>query len=226
MAFLFGGPSLARLADRACGGCRRAEDNPVPRTTAPRLGSVMPSFFFPICLVMLMAVIATPTQAQIATATVMVGSHPYAVAMNSTTNKIYAVNQLGSSVTVIDGATNATTTVPVATSPQAVAVNPITNKIYVASSGGTVTIIDGATNSASTVNAGSGPNAIAVNSVTNKIYITNADGTMTVLDGATNTTSPVAVGSNPQAVSVNPVTNKIYVANSSSATVTVVAGAT
>jgi hypothetical protein len=38
----------------------------------------------------------------------------------------------GSSVTVIDGATNATTTVGAGSAPFSVAVNPVTNKIYVA----------------------------------------------------------------------------------------------
>ena len=59
------------------------------------------------------------------------GSSPYAVAVNPVTNKIYVTNLHGSSVTVIDGATNSTTTVATGTFPTCLAVNPVTNKIYV-----------------------------------------------------------------------------------------------
>src|SRR5262249_39917857 len=88
---------------------------------------------------------------------------PAAVAVNSSTNKIYVANNVPGSVTVVDGATNSITTV---TDPNAsglwamdVAVNPVTNKIYVANSDihchpqnlGNVTVIDGTTNSTTTV---------------------------------------------------------------------------
>ena len=47
------------------------------------------------------------------TATVAAGTHPYAVAVNPVTNKIYVANYGSANVTVIDGATNGTTTVAV-----------------------------------------------------------------------------------------------------------------
>ena len=90
--------------------CRRAEDNPVPCTTASWLGSVTPSFFFPICLVMLMA----------------------AVAVNRLTNKIYAANSGSNTVTIIDGSANSTSTLSVGYAPEALSLNPVTNKVYVA----------------------------------------------------------------------------------------------
>jgi len=148
-----------------------------------------------------------------------------AVAINSTTNKIYVVNQSSNNVTVIDGATNGTAVVNVGQSPAALAVNPVTNKIYIGNAGdNTVTVIDGATYSTVTVSIGNSPRAVAVNRSTNKIYLISWNGTVTVIDGATNSTATLAAGSHPIAVAVNSVTNKIYVANSGDGTVTVVDG--
>src|SRR5437016_2377507 len=81
-----------------------------------------------LCVLVLLLWTAMEAPAQ----TVEVGASPVAVAVNPVTNKIYVANANGSSVTVIDGATNTTATVAVGASPIAVAVNPVTNKIYVA----------------------------------------------------------------------------------------------
>jgi YVTN family beta-propeller protein len=115
-----------------------------------------------------------------------VGSYPYAVAVNPVTNKVYVVNYVSGTVSVIAGASNSTTSVPVGTDPRAVAVNPVTNKAYVANSGsGTVTVIDGSSNSTTAVTVGTTPWAVAVNPVTNKVYVANSSSnTVTVIDGA------------------------------------------
>jgi YVTN family beta-propeller protein len=164
---------------------------------------------------------------------------PNAVAVNSTTNKIYVANFLSSNITVIDGNSNATTTI---TDPNAanltvyaVAVNETTNKIYVANNDidrpvanpGSITVVDGAINSTTNVtdpNANT-PNSIAVNPVTNKIYITNVGngtgpGSVTLIDGATNSTTNITdanlwpgIDSRGFSVAVNSVTNKVYVAD-------------
>ena len=151
-----------------------------------------------------------------------------AVAVNSVTNKIYLANIGGTSVTVVDGATNANSTVSVGNKPWDVAVNPVTNKIYVANlNDNTVTVIDGTANSTTTVSTGSNPSAVAVGSVANKTYVANSgSNTVTVVDGVTNSTSTVGVGITPTAVAVNPVMSKTYVANSGDNTVTVIDGAT
>src|SRR5712664_1548973 len=95
-------------------------------------------------------------QAQTVTTTVAAGAAPVSAAVNPVTNQVYVVNVGGSSVTVIDGATNNTTTVAAGTGPVSLAVNPVTNKVYVAnfSGAGDVTVIDGATNTTTTVVAG------------------------------------------------------------------------
>ncbi len=181
-----------------------------------------------IFLVLLTPLSPLAAEAQTVTATVAAGSGPFAVAVNPATNKIYVANNGGTTVTVIDGATNTTATVTAGSSPYAVAVNPVTNKIYVANSGSAnVTVIDGATNSTATVTVGSNAIAVAVNPVTNKIYVVKSGiSPVTVIDGLTNSTSTVTVGTGPVAVAVNPVTNKIYVANFTSNNVTVIDGAT
>ncbi len=138
-----------------------------------------------------------------------------AMAVNSTTNKIYVTfglsNQIVTpnpvppgNVAVIDGVSNVATLIqdPNAVAPVAVAVNPVTNKIYVANRGnsslsnnGNITVIDGTTNATTTIaDPGAiGPTAVAVNTATNKIYVANKDdaamdqdGGVTVIDGATN----------------------------------------
>jgi YVTN family beta-propeller protein len=159
--------------------------------------------------------------------TVTVGFKPTAIAVNSVTNQVYVANFGGTTVTVIDGATNATTTVTVGTAPYAVAVNPLTNKVYVTNWGSNnVTVFDGATKVPTTVPVGSGPRGVAVNLVTNKVYIANyGNATVSVLDGITNGTAPVAVGTHPEAVTVNPVTNQVYVVNQGGG-MTVIDGAT
>ncbi|MBI5032265.1 MAG: YncE family protein [Chloroflexi bacterium] len=153
-------------------------------------------------ILFVLLILRAPTaRADTATTTIGVGSTPYAVAVNSVTNKIYVANILSANVTVIDGATNATQTVSVGTIPRAVAVNPVTNKIYVAnSSSANVTVIDGATNATSTVSAGASSWGVAVNPVTNKIFITNyGSANVTVIDEQRTQAIPIFVGITPLA---------------------------
>jgi YVTN family beta-propeller protein len=137
--------------------------------------------------------------------------NPFAVAVDSTRNKIYVANEFTSLASVIDGSSFSVTTVPVGSNPRYIDIDPVTNKIYVGSLGAaTVTIIDGATLATQTVHPQAAVDGIAVNSVTNKIYVSNgAQNTVTVIDGATLglTTVPVT---GPLAIAVNSVTNKIY----------------
>ena len=131
-----------------------------------------------------------------------VGLNPFAVAVNSSTNKIYVSNSGEQSVTVIDGATNSTTTVGVGRQPFGLAVNTATNQVYVANyASQSVTVIDGATNNTTSVATDLGPYFVAVNPVTNKAYVTNTQlsNTVTVIDGTTNQT-PHAVASLEQSL--------------------------
>jgi YVTN family beta-propeller protein len=158
---------------------------------------------------------------------VSIGLYPYALAVNSVTNRIYVVNPDDSAVTVIDGATNATTTVAVGQNPNDLAVNPVTNRIYVANcDDNTVTVIDGATSATTLVPAGTGPIAVMVNPVTNKVYVMNGQSDdVTIIDGATNAATSVPAGNYPALAAVNPVTNVVYVANLFGSDVTVMTDA-
>jgi YVTN family beta-propeller protein len=204
-------------------------------------------------LILAFVTLSLPAFAQQVIATIPVGAKPYAVAVNSVTNKIYVANTNGYTVTVIDGVTNNTTTVNVGKYPNNVAVDSVTNKIYVTNlcgndstchSTGTVTVIDGATNNTLSVSVGFYPFGLAIDSVTNKIYVADIacwdappcsyPGKVTVIDGATNNTVSVDVGVFPEGVAVDSVTNKIYVVNkcgndltcNSLGTVTVIDGIT
>ena len=172
-------------------------------------------------LLVLLLIFSGIAQSQAVIATVPAGSEPWAVAVNTVTNKIYVTNLRSSNITVIDGATNSTATIrdPNALTPVAVAVNPLTNKIYVANvDSNNVTVIDGITNTVRTIQDtdAKSPFDIAVNPVTNKIYVTNMDSSnITVIDGTTNLTTTVTNPDTrfPYHLAVNTATNKIYVTN-------------
>ena len=94
-----------------------------------------------IFLSLITLTIETHLSAQTLIATVPVGVHPQAIAVNSATNKIYVLNTCDSfptctssgSVTVIDGVTLATVSVPIGIGAEVgagIAVNQTTNKIY------------------------------------------------------------------------------------------------
>jgi YVTN family beta-propeller protein len=184
-----------------------------------------------LLLALSFAATALPSAAQSVIATIPVGTHPYAVALNTVTNKAYIANYNGNSVTVIDGTTLSTATVPVGPYPEALAVNPVTKKIYVADSGDQwVWVIDGATLTTTLVSVGaSGSVAVVVDSETNKIFVANYNhANVTVIDGATLSTTTVPVGIRPSVMARNPVTNKIYVGSAyeGGTTVTVIDEAT
>ena len=161
------------------------------------------------------------------TATIVVGSSPYSVSVNPTTNKIYVANPGSNNVSVIDGATNTVTaTITVGSNPSGVVVNPATNKVYVTNAGSNnVYVVDGATNMVTTtVVVGAAPYGVDVIPATNKVYVTNAgSNNVSVIDGATNTvTATIAVGNSPYSAGANPATSKIYVSNYYSNSVSVI----
>jgi YVTN family beta-propeller protein len=167
---------------------------------------------------------------QIVTDIINVGSDPFGVGVNPTTNTVYVGNSRGDTVSVINGATNeVTTTIDVGGFPFGVGVNPTTNMVYVANSDGTVSVIDGATNVVTaTIIVGNSPIIVGVNPTTNMVYVgNNDDGTVSVIDGATNVvTATIIVGNSPFGVGVNPTTNMVYVGNTDDDTVSVISGAT
>lgn len=167
---------------------------------------------------------ATNTVTLIPTPTVNSGI--YGIAVNETTDTIYAVDYIGDLV-VINGSTASVTSTMPGLGPGFVypyiVVNPTTNQIYVpfvapGGSTGSITIFDGATLASRTVIVGQNPSGIAVNPVTNQIYVADYwSGDVTIINGAdyTTTTIPgvlVAIGNvAPNAIVVDTVSNVAYV---------------
>jgi len=155
---------------------------------------------------------------------------PAAVAVNPSTNAIYATSRSANRLLVMDGAANAVAAlIAVGNSPCGLAVNPATNRVYVVNEGdNTVTVIDGMTASAlGTVAVGIGPHTVAVNPLTDRVYVANQnDSSVTVIDGLTNATTTVTLANlqAPSDLVVDPVTNKIYVAGQASGNIAVIDG--
>lgn len=102
------------------------------------------------------------------------GSTPCAVAENASTKRIYVVNHMDDSVTVID--TNdwkPIATIPVGHRPQSVAIDARANRIYIANrNDSTVSVIDGVRNEVvRTVPAATWPYALAVNPQGSQLYV-------------------------------------------------------
>lgn len=175
---------------------------------------------------------------------------PIAVAVNTTTHKVYVANNGDGSanrgnVTVVDGLTNAIETVtdPHADLPYAIAVDSTANKVYVANVGShNVSVIDGVMNAVTTVTDPSAvrPEALVVNETANAVYVANAGcnsgcvnyqgpnnpGSVTVIKGGTYSTTTIidAKANSPRAVSVNAADDLIYVLNGGSENLTIIDG--
>lgn len=163
------------------------------------------------------------------TTSISTGGYPGAVAINTTTDKIYVATSDGR-IIIIDGATNATTTMSGGVYASSIAVDPIANRIYLANLGdnadiGSVIAIGGATNTSTTINDVNAlyPSVLAVNTVNNKVYVANLGSrNVTVIDGGTNHVSTLSAGNRPSAVAVSPFSNNAYVANLGDGTVTII----
>ncbi len=143
---------------------------------------------------------------------VSVGNQPVDVAADPVTGYVYVVNQLGETVSVLQG-TGLIDTVEVGTTPVAVDVDPQTGYAYVVNSGdNTVTVIDSNNSFATTsVNVGTEPAALTVDPRLGRVYIANAGSTsLSVLAGKSQV-DQVTLGDAPQAVDVNPATGYVYV---------------
>nr|HPR33530.1 beta-propeller fold lactonase family protein [Prolixibacteraceae bacterium] len=156
------------------------------------------------------------------------------IACNNKTHKVFVANNIGNSVTIIDGISGKPdTTLAVGQGAYHVGVHKGSNKVYVPNNfDNTVSVIDVKNlRVETTVAVGVGPRAALVNELTHKVYIP-ADfpanpGNVYVLDGKTNAIEQVIpVGRRPLGGAINQKTNKIYIANSWSNNVTIIDGAT
>lgn len=157
------------------------------------------------------------------------GSQPVALAVNSSTGRIYVANAESDNVSVIDSASSTViATIPVGSSPRGIAVDAAANRVYVANSGSDeVTVIDGESNEVvTTFPVGDEPWDLATDPSTGRVFVGNrADGTVSVLDGHHGLRlGTVSVGDLPTAMAVNPDTRRVYVASSGTGQLNVIDG--
>ncbi len=175
---------------------------------------------------------ARPSLAAFASATIPVGSSPWAIAFTPNGAKAYVTNSLDASVTVIDTVTNTRlTTIPLAPSggPSALAVTPNGAKVLVVDSfTDQVSVISTATDSVvATLSADNVPTAIAI-APNGRAYVTNvlADN-VTVIDTALDAViTTVGTAANPWNVSITPDGTRAYVVDRGADSVTVINTAT
>ena len=166
-----------------------------------------------------------PAPSDPATPCIDVPGTPVGVAVNPTTNRIYALS--GDSISVILGSDHTfTTLVPPGglTGGKAIAVNPFSNKAYALFANGVV-VVNGADNAVTAVPIASGtPVAIGINVLTNKVYVPLNNGSLAIIDGATNAGSVLTgIPTNANAIAVNPLSNVVYITDAAGG-VTPVAG--
>jgi YVTN family beta-propeller protein len=146
-----------------------------------------------------------------------------AIAVNTKTQKAYAVSASQNAVVVYGPEKKTTATIKVGKSPVALAINEATNRIYVANNGsGSVSVIDGANDEvAVTISVGALPYVLAVNPVANKIFVSNTfSDVITLIDGKANATSTIKAGS-ADSIVVDAQRDRAYLVGWESTTLTV-----
>jgi len=176
------------------------------------------------------------------------GVDPIGIAVDRSTNTVFAANASGT-VAIVDGrrcsAANragcraAPATVRVGTNPQFLAVDESTHTLYVANSGSdTISVIDGRSGRVKgSVSVGPIPFTLAVNPVTHTVYVTDLGAeTVSVVDGASCNAASVRgckrrpatidVGEMPGGIALDSRTNTVYVTGETSNDVSVIDGKT
>jgi len=123
--------------------------------------------------------------------------HPRALAFNPVTHRLYAVDQDGNRVIVVDRK-GSRSSIAVGHAPNCLVVDSAVNRIYVANAGsGDASVIDGATDRVvKTLPGEQHPYAIGFNSTLHRAYVTNTySNKVTMIDTAANSVEPLAVGS-------------------------------
>lgn len=168
---------------------------------------------------------------QTVVATIPVGSSPDWVAVDRTTDLIYAVNVGSNTVSVINGTTNSVVaTDAVSSFPQAATVDSTLNRIYVGAfqSSAPLSIIDGKSNRVRSIpisNSGV-VTGIAADTANNSVYMCYSSNYVVVLDGKTGrVTSDIYVPNCGFGMAVNSKANLIY-SGTFAPNVTVIDGST
>ena len=165
------------------------------------------------------------------------------VAVDSTSNLAYVLDNYVGKIAVVSGGTLQTPFIAgLPTQGSLLTFNPVSNKLYTNGSSTALTVIDGATHAVSSI-AGIDTTAVTVNPVTNRVYATNfpavwsswaQTATIAVIDGSSQAVlANVPVGqasSGAEAIAIDTVSNEVYVSNGDdggvSNSVSVIDGAT
>ncbi|MFE2961137.1 YncE family protein [Nocardia tengchongensis] len=165
--------------------------------------------------------------ASVVTATVKVGKHAGALAVDSAGQFAYVGTDEGLSVVDLH-ARRVVAVVPTGSDISDVAIDPEMNTVYVTDYlAGAIVVVDShARTVAARIPVGHKAAALAVDSAIHKIYVTDDQGsTVTVVDSSHRTViSTIAVGSGPSGVDVDPSTHDVFVANAHDGTVSVING--
>jgi YVTN family beta-propeller protein len=123
--------------------------------------------------------------------------HPRALAFNSATHRLYAVDQDGNRVIVVDSK-GGRSSIAAGHAPNCLVVDAAVNRIYVANAGsGDISVIDGATDRVvKTLPGEQHPYGIAFDSALHRAYVTNTySNKVTMIDTAANSVEQLPVGS-------------------------------
>jgi YVTN family beta-propeller protein len=152
--------------------------------------------------------------------------HPKAVAVDPTTQRVYATARDTDRLYVFNGMTLAVIgSAAVGNEPWGVAVNPDTNKVYVANfASGDLYVLDATTLALRTIiPVGPNPTFVKFNPTTNQLFVvTYGNSHVAVINGATDTlvTTVPSGGLAAWGLAVDPNANLVYVSNRDSGTVT------
>ena len=161
-------------------------------------------------------IVGAPSIGAITVGNISIGKSLWGLAVNPSTNEIYATN---SDFNVISVITNNVTTVPVQGGSLYVAVNPKTNLVYVNNDScgpctQSISVISGSTDKVvGGINLGTYVDGIAVDPATDMIYASSADSdSLFIINGVTDAlVANVALPGSAMMVAVNPSTNTVYV---------------
>jgi YVTN family beta-propeller protein len=123
--------------------------------------------------------------------------HPRALAFNPANHRLYAVDQDGNRVIVVDRM-GARSSIAVGQAPNCIVVDAALNRIYVANAGsGNISVIDGATDHVlKTLPGEKHPYAIGFDAALHRVYVTNTySNNVTIIDSTTDSVQQVPIGS-------------------------------
>ena len=146
--------------------------------------------------------------------TIKVGIHPYSIAANSRSGKVYVSHTFNDDLTVINETTNAITNLKLGSS-DLIAINEKANLIYLLGyEGGSVKILDGQTNTATNETVGMHAWGMALDDKTGVLYVTRPGyNQLAVLTTSSEIPAMISTQAVPCAVALNTATGMLYVVN-------------